>query len=339
MDNPIISVIVPVYNVEKYLSRCIDSILVQTFTNFELLLIDDGSKDNSGEICNRYAEKDNRVRVFHKKNGGVSSARNLGLLRSRGEWVCFIDSDDQIEYDYLLTYIETVNKYNVDCCITSYKFIYNNNVRGEKYVEDGLYYKKDICDLIVYLRNKSLFGIPWNKLFKLKIIKDNNLSFDEDISSYEDEIFVMQYLKYVNSVALNSQRTYIYSINDKLSLSKKYIEINQHLKINDLLYNLGLSFSDKKEYLNHLTIEYVRHLEESIFRLYWKYSNFNHTKRLMILKIIRDKAKSKGVYEILKNNLNNHYYYFFDCIFLFDFWCVIINTLKKIKYKINSCIK
>lgn len=94
--NPKISVIVPVYNVEKYLRRCIDSILAQTFTDFELLLIDDGSKDSSGEICDEYARNDERVRVFHKENGGVSSARNLGLDNAKGEWVSFVDADDII---------------------------------------------------------------------------------------------------------------------------------------------------------------------------------------------------------------------------------------------------
>ena len=94
---PKISVIVPVYNTEKYLRRCIDSVLAQTYQDFELLLIDDGSKDSSGAICDEYAAKDARVRVFHKENGGVSSARNLGLDNARGEWVTFVDSDDYIE--------------------------------------------------------------------------------------------------------------------------------------------------------------------------------------------------------------------------------------------------
>ena len=100
MDNPKISVIVPVYNVERYLRRCIDSILAQTFTDFELLLIDDGSKDSSGEICDEYAAKDSRIIVFHKENGGVSSARNVGLDNVRGEWVAFVDADDKISDGY-----------------------------------------------------------------------------------------------------------------------------------------------------------------------------------------------------------------------------------------------
>lgn len=94
MNNPKVSVIVPVYNVEKLLQRCIDSILAQTFTDFELLLIDDGSKDKSGEICDEYAAKDSRIRVFHKQNGGVSTARNLGIDKAQGEWIYFVDSDD-----------------------------------------------------------------------------------------------------------------------------------------------------------------------------------------------------------------------------------------------------
>lgn len=94
--NPTISIIVPVYNVEKYLEECVESVLSQTFTDYELLLIDDGSTDSSGIICDGYATQDSRIRVFHKSNGGVSSARNLGLDNALGEWVCFIDSDDEI---------------------------------------------------------------------------------------------------------------------------------------------------------------------------------------------------------------------------------------------------
>ena len=104
-NNPKISVIVPVYNAEKYLRRCIDSILAQTFTDFELLLIDDGSTDSSGKICDEYAKKDRRIRVFHKENGGVSSARNVGLSHLRGNWVYFVDSDDYLSPQHLQNYV------------------------------------------------------------------------------------------------------------------------------------------------------------------------------------------------------------------------------------------
>ena len=109
--NPKISVIVPAYNTEKYLRRCIDSILAQTFTDFELLLIDDGSTDQSGEICDEYADKDVRIKVFHKANGGVSSARNVGLDNALGEYICFCDADDWVDNDYF----EQMRKKSIKC--------------------------------------------------------------------------------------------------------------------------------------------------------------------------------------------------------------------------------
>lgn len=113
MDNPIISVIVPVYNVEEYLSRCIDSILAQTFTDFELLLINDGSTDNSGRICDEYIKNDSRIKVFHTKNFGVSSARNKGIENAIGKYISFVDSDDEV----FNTYLETLYNHIVKCDI------------------------------------------------------------------------------------------------------------------------------------------------------------------------------------------------------------------------------
>lgn len=109
---PRVSIIVPVYNTEKYLPCCINSILTQTFTDFELLLIDDGSKDNSGKICDEYAVIDKRVRVFHKNNEGASIARNLGIKKSKGKFLVFVDSDDYIASDYIQTFCEILSKYD-----------------------------------------------------------------------------------------------------------------------------------------------------------------------------------------------------------------------------------
>lgn len=338
MDNPIISVIVPVYNVEKYLSRCIDSILSQTFTDFELLLIDDGSKDNSGNICDEYARKDGRIRVFHKVNGGVSSARNLGLENALGEWICFIDSDDEVENYYLSTYIEVIKKDSVDCCIASCKIITSKAIRKID-LQENLYTKKDIYKLIMYLREKSILGVPWNKFFKLSIIKENDILFDESISSYEDEIYVLQYLQYITNIAVSKQQTYRYYINNEISLSKKYIEIDQHFKITDTLYNLGAVFSVKKEYVEHLNNEYSRHLEECIYRLYGKYTKFNRKERLNIITLVYNKSRIKGLYELLVNRLNNQHLYFFNHLFIFDLYCLIIIPLKVFKYSIFISLK
>lgn len=115
MKSPTVSIIVPVYNVEKYLRICLDSILAQTFTDWECILVDDGSTDKSGEICDEFVQRDPRFRSFHKRNGGVSSARNMGLAEVRGEWVTFMDSDDWVESYFLSTITSYIKNDNWDC--------------------------------------------------------------------------------------------------------------------------------------------------------------------------------------------------------------------------------
>ena len=122
---PLISIIVPVYKAEKYLHKCVDSLLEQTFTDFEILLVDDGSPDKSGEICDEYAEKDSRIRVFHKENGGVSSARNLALDNAKGEFVMFLDSDDWLDNVCLDVCINTINDNVLDVLQFGFMYVYD----------------------------------------------------------------------------------------------------------------------------------------------------------------------------------------------------------------------
>ena len=155
---PKVSVIVPVYKAEAYLHRCVDSLLAQTFQDFEILLVDDGSPDRSGEICDDYARQDRRVRVFHKENGGVSSARNLGLDECRGEWVVFVDADDYVDENYL--YIDT-RFYGADVIEKSYSVIYEGDDKKDRRTfQDGVLAKKNIFYYFVNKRNNAL----WNKL-------------------------------------------------------------------------------------------------------------------------------------------------------------------------------
>ena len=144
MNNPAISIIIPVYNAENYLRRCIDSVLSQSFTDFELILVDDGSKDKSPQICDEYASQDTRVRVIHKANGGVSAARNDGLDIAKGEYITFIDSDDWVERDYLST---LSNYRDYDIVFFSHRLIYEdgypecvefNDISKWAYVKDLL---------------------------------------------------------------------------------------------------------------------------------------------------------------------------------------------------------
>ena len=139
MSNPKISVIIPVYNAESTLRRCVDSVLAQTFTDFECLLIDDGSKDRSGAICDEYAARDSRIRAFHKENGGVSSARNLGLDNATGEWIAFVDSDDWAGEKYLESFSEYLD---ADLIISGIQSVNKNEIvanRESEYIDGGLY--------------------------------------------------------------------------------------------------------------------------------------------------------------------------------------------------------
>ena len=194
-QEPKISIIVPVYNTEKYLRQCVDSILNQSFKDFELLLIDDGSKDASGTICDEYATKDKRVRVWHQENQGVSVARNVGLEHAQGEWIYFPDSDDIIVEDAFETMIKMVSD-SVDYVMCGY----------EVYDENGN------CTYAITERNQRVItreealvemfaptdyryqGYLWNKLFRASIIKDNHLRFVKGIKFNEDRLYDVEYL-------------------------------------------------------------------------------------------------------------------------------------------------
>lgn len=211
--NVLISVIVPIYKVEDYLPRCINSILSQSFTDFELILVDDGSPDECGKICDEYAEKDSRVRVFHKPNGGVSSARNLGLDKAQGGWITFIDSDDYVGINYLSDFVNVVQM-----CDTEFVVINNHcNIIGQQ--------KEKILmrDEYEILFSEDCFHrvcAPWGKLFNLDKIRTLNLRFNQELSLGEDVIFVLSYLLGISKLVQIKSSSYYYELRDG-SLTKK----------------------------------------------------------------------------------------------------------------------
>lgn len=203
MDNPKISVIVPVYNVERYLRRCIDSILAQTFTDFELLLIDDGSKDSSGEICDEYAAKDSRIIVFHKENGGVSSARNVGLDNVRGEWVAFVDADDKISDGYFHICEEHEN---ADVVVKPFYII---KEKEKKYYGNKVKVIDSREDIFRYFVRKRVHAL-WDAIFKKSLITSKR--FNTDVSIGEDYLFFLSVLPNVKSLAFDSKGPYHYFV-------------------------------------------------------------------------------------------------------------------------------
>lgn len=192
---PEISIIVPVYNTEPYLARCVDSILIQSFADFELLLVDDGSTDDSGAICDAYAEKDNRICVFHKENGGVSSARNLGLQGAKGEWICFVDSDDELLPNGLRTMVDGITD-EVDIVMAGYYELEGEMLQTDTsgFGGDGTIDQNKALLMMYPSADLPYQGYSWGKLFKRNLIVNRSVSFDEHIRIKEDTLFVVEYL-------------------------------------------------------------------------------------------------------------------------------------------------
>lgn len=189
MDNiDKVTLIVPVYRAERYIRKCVDSILGQTYGNIELLLVDDGSPDNSGEICDEYANKDKRVKVFHEENSGVSTARNLALDNVGGKWVMFVDSDDWLEPDCLSACVETAEKNDLDLLQFASKRVDDegNILLDEKYEDTGLLSRDE------YINSADRLSV-WGNLLRNDIIRKNHIRFDKDLKLGEDQLFIFRY--------------------------------------------------------------------------------------------------------------------------------------------------
>ena len=221
-----VSIIVPVYNAEKFLNRCVDSILAQSYRNFELLLIDDGSEDNSGVICDEYATIDNRIRVMHKDNTGVSSTRNMGLREAKGEYIVFVDSDDYIKSQMLEKMIQCAEKNNSDIVMCGYyldksgdiseaQMNYNEVYGNAESVKYGLLY------LYYTDYHNGLFCL-WNKMIKRTLCSVNNILFDISLKRGEDAWFIFQCLKHCKRVDYIPEACYYYCQNENSIMHSLY---------------------------------------------------------------------------------------------------------------------
>lgn len=292
-STPAVSIIIPVYNVEKYLRQCLDSVLAQTFTDWECILVNDGSSDDSGAICDEYSRKDPRLRVIHQPNRGVSAARNKALKEAKGEWVAYVDADDSITPIYLQTFIDVQKEHDADMVITGVDMIAQNVTR--KHLTDKVYKEGEIHEFVIYARHWGVLGIPWNKFYSGRLIRKHHVLFDESLWSYEDEVFVINYLKYAKKVVVYSAITYNHYIREENSLSQKYIPLDLHYKIADILYQSGMQLPNEEAYIEHLNANYACHLSESVDRLYWAHNHFTRKERLEMINSLIAKAKEKKV--------------------------------------------
>lgn len=235
--NPSISIIVPVYNAEKYLGRCLDTILAQTFNDFEVILVNDGSRDKSPIICDDYARKDVRIRVLHKENRGVSAARQTGLDASRGNYIIHVDADDWVAPNYLKNLYEEAIKSNADITICDYVEVY-----PKKYVyKDQKPTSTSTNDFVVDLCTR-LHGSCCNKLLKSSIIKQRNVTFPSGINLMEDKLFVFKY-------ACNSQ-TITY-----LPQALYYYNRGSHSPSPPIIEKMKAAYLNLEEYISSLNIK------------------------------------------------------------------------------------
>ncbi len=208
MDNyPLISVIIPVYNTGKFLCKCVDSVIHQSYQNLEIILVDDGSTDDGPSICNEYINFDTRIAVIHKKNGGVSSARNTGIDKAHGEYLCFIDSDDYIDQYMLEKLYHTASEHNADITFCNYNDVYDAEYLGRKY--ESMEIKRGVISSVEAIGQLDLvpFIVVWNKLYKKRVFK--NIRYPEGYF-YEDEIVIHRLYGECEKIAVIPDRLYFY---------------------------------------------------------------------------------------------------------------------------------
>lgn len=256
MKRPTISIIIPVYNAAPNLGRCLDSILAQTYSFKELILIDDGSKDESGEICDKYAKKDSRIRVYHNENQGASAARNFGLAIATGDYISFIDSDDWMEPTFYDDFFGK-DDFLYDIYFQNYvlhKVDGTSELKALQPISIQSKNEANIDEAILYLMKEVKFGWSWIKLFKRSILEKNHLRFAEDICLREDELLAFQYCKHINSICVRSQANYHYYIY-QTSLTRRFRDPLEYIRIAGLL-------RDESSYLNARSI---REYEDKYF--------------------------------------------------------------------------
>ena len=213
-----ISIIVPIYNAESTLKKCIDSILTQSNHDFELILVDDGSKDASPAICDEYTKRDARVKVYHKENGGVSSARNLGLDYANGDWITFIDADDEVSNGYL----SDISRHSEDVIIKGYKKRFGKTIIESLSTQDII--TNSFLDFVSSYITSSLLRGPVYKFYKKNIL--NNLRFLTDMKIGEDAWFVFNYLARCKTFALSNLGMYIVRVDERVDEVKYAITVD-----------------------------------------------------------------------------------------------------------------
>lgn len=315
--HPKISVIVPVYNAEPYLRRCIGCILSQTFADFELLLIDDGSKDRSGAICEEYADRDSRVRVFHKPNGGVSSARNSGLDHALGEWITFCDADDWVYPEWLENFLPAFEGY--DLGVQGFSVSYPLGGNTVKRLQNiGFNYQGTIRDGLILLYEYDCVGYLWVKIFKRTLITQHDIRFIEDFALREDEDFLLSYASVADKIICKNAIGYHYRY-PQYEFKYRHVDI---IPVARSLYIKALKLYGGTR--NELVDYYLNHYTDAVFDAYAK-------RRPKKLPLLRDYRRVVG-----KNLLKSRLFFLTRWLVYLDLTGILSSCVLSVHSRIKS---
>ncbi len=335
-----ISVIIPVYNAEKTISKCIDSVLCQSYQNFEILLINDGSPDNSEEVCLRYAESDERIRYIKKENGGVSTARNLGIDEAKGEYISFIDSDDWIELDTLKVLLESASATNADIVIPRSRMVFcdaQGNFEKNVYNEDNfdlVVTKETLRDEFENLRKSWALYSTCGRLYKKELLERYSLRFDKEIKVLEDLCFNLSFVKYAEAISHISDVVYNFLVLgiEAYSTKRKYSDF--------IISNEKVYFS-LKEFLEYNNLEFTKSQYDFLIG-YWIFAvdgackaGESISKRFKALRKISKKVNTFGLYKnCTQSMVDTHYKVLFKTSSATLFY--LVKTLKGLKKKLRG---
>lgn len=211
-EKELVSIIVPIYKVEKFIEKCIESLILQTYRNIEIILVEDGSPDNSGKICDKYAKEDDRIIVIHQKNKGVSVARNEGMKKANGNWIIFVDGDDFVPIDMVENLYNAAIEESCDICFGNYYIVTKERIKEKKYYD--IPQKSKIFteeDKIILLRKcMENLGVPWGKIYKKDVIERNNIKFKPSLKRMQDSIFNLYVFKEARNIKFINKTVYNY---------------------------------------------------------------------------------------------------------------------------------
>lgn len=321
-----VSIIVPVYNSERSLKRCLDSIVNQSHSNLEIIIVNDGSTDGSLEISNKYSKKEPRITVINQENSGVSTARNIGLSNSTGDYLMFVDSDDYLDINMVELLIENINLNNSDIVICGIKRHRNSKVEMVNFKNSGEFNVKDFLSNNASTIADNLIGSPCNKLYSTRVIKTNGLKFDTNIEYAEDLLFNFKYFKKINNVTVLDQHLYNYMLASGNSLSSKFREdcfanlTIIYIETLSILHFFDIDISKVRDYFANIYLSQIEHL-------YRKDSTLNNNQRIKLIN--EELIKSKTFNLINTAQLTNKNKIIWFLVTRKQFF--ILNLLLKIK--------